>query len=287
MAEFPRVARPDAALMLRQLAQLTGTVLTEDGKCPGGEVGAVYVRWPDGHRSVLTSQPPGNGHAARQHGVLIAVGRAGGVPAPRYELIAELPCAVAVVQELLPGSVPATVNRSTLDSMIEVNRCCRGLLADRPDLPVPSLHLLTDGPGYCLHEPMARYSRRTARLLAAIEEVGVSVPAHLNGDDLAHYDFHSGNVLVDSEGTVTGVVDWDGASRGNGDLDLFTLRFDLARRAPGLGMQLGALLAGSVPEQTLRACWAHMSLRQVDWSIREHDAAEVTAWLDIAESLQP
>jgi hypothetical protein len=30
-----------------------------------------------------------------------------------------------------------------------------------------------------------------------------------------------------------------------------------------------------------------MSLRLVDWSIRELTAAEVTAWLDVAESLQP
>jgi hypothetical protein len=273
--------------MLHQLAQLTGTVLTEDGKCPGGEVGAVYVRWPDGHRSVLTSQPPGNGPAARQHQVLIAAGRAAGVPAPRYELIAELPCAVAIVQELLPGSLPAAVSRSTLDSMIEVNWGCRGLLAGQPDWPSPSLYLLSDGPGYCLHEPMARYGRRTARLLAAIEEAGVSVPVHLDGDDLVHFDFHPGNVLVDADGAVTGVFDWDGASRSNGDLDLFTLRFDLARRAPGLGRRLGALLEDSVPEQTARACWAHMSLRQVDWSVREHGAAEVDAWLDVAESLQP
>jgi hypothetical protein len=27
-----------------------------------------------------------------------------------------------------------------------------------------------------------------------------------------------------------------------------------------------------------------MSLRQVDWSIRHHDAATVEAWLDVAES---
>jgi aminoglycoside phosphotransferase (APT) family kinase protein len=110
---------------------------------------------------------------------------------------------------------------------------------------------------------------------------------HLDGDDLVHFDFHQGNVLVDTDGMVTGVVGWDGASRSNGDLDLFTLRFDLARRAPGLGRQLGALLDDSVTEEVAWACWAHLSLRLVDWSIRELTAAEVTAWLDVAESLQP
>ncbi|MBT2226322.1 hypothetical protein [Nonomuraea sp. NEAU-A123] len=31
--------------------------LTYEGPCPGGQVGAAYVRWPDGHRSVLTRGP--------------------------------------------------------------------------------------------------------------------------------------------------------------------------------------------------------------------------------------
>jgi Ser/Thr protein kinase RdoA (MazF antagonist) len=96
---------------------------------------------------------------------------------------------------------------------------------------------------------MARYSRRTARLLGAIEDAGAAVPEHLAGDDLPHFDFHPENVLVDASGAVTGVVDWDGASRSNGVLDLMTLRFDLAhrrsrsrrhRRRPAVAGLLGA-----------------------------------------------
>ena len=34
------------------------------------------------------------------------------------------------------------------------------------------------------------------------------------------------------------MVDWDAIFRGNGDFDLITLRFDLARRAPELGRRL-------------------------------------------------
>jgi hypothetical protein len=287
VADFPRVTRLDAPLVLDQLARAQGTGLAEDGKCQGGAVGACYVRWPDGHRSVLTSQPPGGGPAARRQGALAEAARAAGIPAPRYELIAELPCAVAIVQELLPGTPPATINQCTLDSMVELNRRCRGLLAGHDEIPVPSLYLLTDGPGYCLHGPMARYDRRTARLLGAIEEIGASVPDQLDGVDLVHFDFHPGNVLVDAAGMVTGVVDWDGACRGHGDLDLFTLRFDLGRRAPWLGRQLGPLLAETITEDVAQACWAHMSLRLVDWCIREHPGVDVAAWLEVAESLQP
>lgn len=284
---FPRVPRLDASAVLGELADTTGLVLTWDGACPGGQVGASYVRWPDGHRSVLTWQPAADAASARQACALLEVARFHGVPAPQYELVQELPGAVVIVQELLPGRPPGAVGQRTVESMVEVNWRCRGLLADRHDLPAPSLYLLADGPGFCLHEPLARYNRRTARLLAEVHEIGAAGPGHLSGDDLVHLDFHPGNALINDAGTVTGVVDWDAIGRGNGDFDLITLRFDLARIAPGLGRRLGEQLAGRVPDEVVQACWAHMSLRLVDWSIRHQTPADVSAWLDVAEALRP
>jgi serine/threonine protein kinase len=284
---FPRLSRLDTGLVLKQLAETTGLVLTWDGACPGGQVGASYVRWPDGHRSVLTCQPAGNAASARQAGALLATARSCGVPAPRYELVQELPSVVAIVQELLPGRPPEAIGRHTVESMVEMNQRCRGLLADRRDLSAPSLYLLADGPGFCLHEPMARYDRRTARLLEAIHEIGAAGPEHLSGNDLVHLDFHPENVLIDADGSVTGVVDWDAVGRSNGDFDLITLRFDLARRAPDLGRWLGGLLAERIDDEVTRLCWAHMSLRLIDWSIRHLTPAHVDTWLDIAETLRP
>jgi Ser/Thr protein kinase RdoA (MazF antagonist) len=208
------------------------------------------------------------------------------VAAPRYELAAELPSFTVVVQELLPGTMPLTVTRRTVASMVEVTGRCRGLLADRADLPAPSLFLRTDGPGFCLHGAMASYDRRTARLLAAIEEAGAELPEHLAGGDLVHFDLHLENVLVDQAGKVTGVVDWNGAARSDGALDLMTLRFDLALRAPELGRWVGGLLLESAPESVRLACWAHMSLRLVDWAIREFTADEVSAQLRVATEVQ-
>jgi FXSXX-COOH protein len=70
-------------------------------------------------------------------------------------------------------------------------------------------------------------------------------------------------------------------------LDLTTLRFDLARRDPDLGRSLDRLLREEAAGPLGLACWAHMSLRLVDWSIREHGPADVTAWLEVAEELRP
>ena len=100
-------------------------------------------------------------------------------------------------------------------------------------------------------------------------------------------DFHPENVLVNATGRVTGVLDWDAINHGNGDVDLITLRFDLARRAPELGHRLQRQLAQTVPEDLALASWAHLSLRLVDWSIRHLTPADVITWLDIAESLRP
>jgi Phosphotransferase enzyme family len=282
---YPRAARWRPESVLAELADATGIRLVSDGWCRGGQIGACYVRWADGHRSVLTAGPPGGLDAAQRAADLTADARAAAVPAPRYELVAGLPSFTAVVQELLPGTAPATVSRHTVASMVEVTRRCRGLLADRSDLPAPSLFLRADGPGFCLHGAMASYDRRTARLLAVIEETGAELPEHLAGEDLVHFDLHPENVLVDETGEVTGVVDWDGAARSNGALDLMTLRFDLARRAPSLGYWIGGLLRESVPEPMRLACWAHMSLRLVDWAIRELTAADVEAWLGVATDL--
>jgi hypothetical protein len=260
MPDFPRATRWDVLLLLRQLADSTGIELFPDGRCRGGQFGASYVRWADGHRSVLTA---------------------------RYEFIAELPAATAIVQELLHGAPLDEMSRVTAESMVEVNRRCRGLLAGRTEFPAPSLYLLTDGPGYCLHAPMASYDRSTARLLAAIEEAGAALPEHLDGGDLAHCDFHPEDVLVDASGSVTGVVDWDGACRSDGVLDLMTLRFDLARRAPDLGRWLGGLLRDQASAELRLACWAHMSLRLVDWAIGELTDAEVTTWVAVANEIMP
>ena len=260
---FPPVPRLDVHQYLRDLP----VPLAYEGPCPGGQVGAAYVRWPDGHRSVLTRGPD----VSR----LLSVARGAGIPAPMYELVQP----PIVVQELLPGSIAHMPTAATIQSMIEINRRCRGVLAGRSDLPALPLYLREDGPGFCLHGSLRTYDNRTRSLLDQVEEIGRAFPDTLEGDDLVHTDFHPENVLVDATGTVTGVIDWDGVTRGDADFDLFTLHFDLAHRSPALRVH--------VPDTVALVCWAHMSLRMVDWAIRHFAASDVAVWLDIADKLRP
>ncbi|HET6531530.1 MAG TPA: phosphotransferase [Actinoplanes sp.] len=296
---WPRSARIDAPRLVERIAEITGVRLVLEGPCPGGEVGAAYVRWPDGRRSVLNE-----GHT--RTGPLLDLARAAGVPTARQELSAHIDGVRVIVQQRLPGTPPTTIDASLVRQMVDLNDRLAGLLAvpqdgahaghphqrhqraaghqraaSRRAAQPAELYLTDDGPGFCLHRPLAAHSRRTARLLAWVHEVG-SADTPADGDDLVHLDYQPGNVLV-QDGRITGLIDWDGAGRGDRHLDLVVLRFYLLHQAPALTGIVDERLTGVDPAR-VRAYWAHISLRQVDWSIRHHDAATVDRWLDIAES---
>jgi hypothetical protein len=271
---WPRSARLDAPKVIERIADITGVRLVLEGPCPGGEVGAAYVRWPDGRRSVLTE---GRSRA----GQLLDLARAAGVPTARYELSAHVDGARIVVQQRLPGTPPADVDAALVQMMLALNERLAGLLAGRWDVPPVDLYLDAAGPGFCLHEPLTEHSPRTARLLDWVHEVGRSAPDLDEDYDLVHLDYHPGNVLV-SGNRISGVIDWDGARRGDRHFDLVTLGFHLYGHAPHLTGPIDERLATANPDRR-RAYWAHMSLRQVDWSIRHHDEQTVDRWLTVAE----
>nr|WP_238351018.1 phosphotransferase [Kribbella shirazensis] len=263
-----------------EVNRTTGAGLEYVGPAAGGEVGAAFVRWPDGRDAVLT-----RGHGSldelRRTASALDAARSHGLPVPQYQLLAELADYVGVVQERLPGSPPDKADRALLESMIAMTEQFTGLGAG---LPVPSMHLLESGPGFCLHESLQRYDDRTRRLLRWIHEVGRAEPDGMTGDDLVHLDYHTGNVLTDAD-EITGIVDWDGIGRGDRHFALVTLRFDAHVRLPGANLTwFDELLETTLSPEVLRLYWAHMSLRQVDWSIRHHTPADTTHWLDFAES---
>ena len=272
---WPRSARLNAPRIIERIAEITGVRLVLEGPAPGGEVGAAYVRWPDGRRSVLTE-------GRSRSGPLVDRARAAGVPTARHELAAHVDGARVIVQQRLPGAPPAQVDDHLVRQMLAINDRLAGLLADEPAPRPGPLYLTGDGPGFCLHQPLQEHSPRTAALLERIHEVGAESGTVMAGDDLVHMDFHPGNVLVDG-GRLSGLVDWDGATRGDRHLDLVTLQFWLAGTAPGLAAPIDQRL-GAISPRRRDAYWAHMSLRMVDWSIRHHDAATVERWLTVAEA---
>jgi len=188
-----------------------------------------------------------------------------------------------MVLELLPGRMIERLDLPHFERLIELNRLQAGALAGRDDVPALDLFLREDGPGFCLHEPLRQFSRRSAALERRIAAIGAGCPRHLPGDGAVHGDFHPGNVLAD-RGVVTGVVDWDGAARGDHRFDLAVLRFGVHpdRADREVTERLDRML-DALPAAVLRPAWAHLSLRLTDWAIRHFPPGEVDGWINLAE----
>ncbi|WP_419993635.1 phosphotransferase enzyme family protein [Streptomyces boninensis] len=285
-ATWNRAERLDPTRIAAAVHAATGVRYAVEGRCPGGEVGAAYVRRDDGHRAVLTWRP-GVTLAEMEVGPLAVTEalRASGYPAPATELAVQLGEDVAVVQELLPGSKIDLLTPGLLEQVLQLRARHVGALAGRVSVPVRPLHLLSSGPGHCLHEPPLAHSARTADLVRRVRAVGEEFGDVLPGDDAVHGDFHPGNVL-ESGGIVTGVVDWDGAARGDAAFDLVNLRFGVHPQQdvdPAVVHRIDALL-DELPPAVLRPAWAHLSLRMADWAIRHFPEDELTGWVELAES---
>ena len=253
------------------------------GSLDGGEVGAARVRWPDGHEGVLKWRPD-FGVERMKAGPLAAVEvlRARGYPAPATELVVQVGNAVVTVQELFPGSKTDHLDECLLAQALALNALHVGALAGRTDVPGINLYLREDGPGYCLHEPLRQFSARAADLERRIAAVGAECDERMPGFDVVHQDFHPGNMLsLGSE--ITGVIDWDGAGRGDAGFDLVTLRFGIhpAGAERGVVEHLDALL-DEMPTHVLRPAWAHMSLRMTDWAIRHFPSDQVETWIALS-----
>lgn len=289
MAGGGALLRLDPDELLRRVVDAGGPDLTFDGWCAGGEQGAAYVRWSDGHRSVFHWAPgfEPEGRATRALAMEVReAARRGGVPAPRQEVLLDLGDGLASVQELVVGRPGGPVTEAMLDQLLALLDRRRGVFAGDPRAADGiALRLVDDGPGFAMHGPMRAAGGRAARLLDWVEEVGRSTASPmLSGPDAVHFDHHPGNVLLDDAGRVTALIDWDGAVVGNADFDLVTLRFGIRGYPfdPEIEDRLAHLVA-ALPDDVRRPAWAHMSLRLVDWSLRFHPA-DIDRWLDLAET---
>jgi Phosphotransferase enzyme family len=248
------------------------------------------VRWPDGHLGVLTWSPPlppgQPGGAFERSMRFMDTASAAGIPLPRYEAVIPIGgLGIAVLQERVEGRSPQVVTARLVDHVLELTELRRGLLLGTPDADSRmALYLTAPGPGFCLHEPLEKFDRRTRALLDVIKGVVSSGSDYINGSDIVHFDYHLGNVLVDPRhrDTVAAIIDWDGARAGSVSLDLAILAFDLSWRAPGPLQQRveGQLLATSGAAEVPKV-WAHASLRLLDWTIRHHPQ-DIDHWVEVA-----
>ncbi len=115
----------------------------------------------------------------------------------------------------------------------QVVECVAAMAGVACPLPAPDLrpwgasvvHTLTVGvDGWAMHEPLRTGGRRSAAVLDRVEAVGADAdPAWFPTDGLVHLDLHTDNILAGDDGTLTGIIDWEGACAGDPRFDLVRL----------------------------------------------------------------
>jgi aminoglycoside phosphotransferase (APT) family kinase protein len=130
------------------------------------------------------------------------------------------------------------------------------------------VHTLTPGEdGWVQHDSLRAHSDHSRRIIEAVESVGAGAdPSWFPASGLVHLDLHTDNVLALDDGTLSGVIDWEGACAGDHRYDLVAFAFDL----DGHGQQIWDRIEPLVEPRVLHAYVAHMALRRTDWAIRHH-----------------
>ena len=203
-------------------------------------------------------------------------------PVPRQRVVESDAC-LFVIQELLPGrpAPSSRTNWSTSSSSCTAGDSGWPARTTRP-VAGPSIETLTTGGnGYCLHEPLRRYDRRTAQLVGRIEQLGRS----LRPDDLS--------APTSCTGICTPATCWSPATT-SPRWSTPTSSPSATRRSTwspspfqppvpceaGVGDRLLAMALDGLTEPKRQAYLGHLFLRVIDWPIRggRPDEVEFPGW---------
>jgi hypothetical protein len=261
--------------LLQRINTLHQTTFTLGERFPNGEQGAFVVRDPLGKRWVLKWSPGARNLQWAQGAqtvtdVLCDVG----YPAPEYLLIGKIHEGIYSIQSVLPGApmqrlLPAHVLRLFELNALQVGRAIPGG-KDWHQEVIDTV--LVGGDGYCLHAAMQHHSQRTADLLQTLQSVTLAHRAEPHRTtDIVHGDFQPANILVQEE-QISGIVDWGGCLAGDCAFDIATLLF-YAYDEIAVREQLWEYAQARASLNLLSLYFAHLILRQVDWSLRFHDQA--------------
>ena len=261
-----------------------GLTLTKGERYARGEQGAVAV-WDDAGSPLVLKWSADAGALARLQRAQIATDqlRVRGYPVPRYRLYGTIDGGTYSLQEALPGRPMATVTLAQLPRLLALNALQRGLAglcaSDWPRSVIESV--LIGCNGYCVLASLIEYSSATRSLLNHLQTlVSEHSDAVCPTDDIVHYDFNPANILLDG-GQISGVVDWDGTTVGDRMFDLVTLFF-YADAGSDVRQAIWNRLSVSSTRSAISLYIAHIIVRQLDWSIRHHDAGTVGRWLNTA-----
>ncbi len=235
--------------------------------------GASFASAPDGAPVVLKWFPDET--AVDRYATLLPtldVLRSRGVPVPEYPFVGAVDGWMLSAQRLLPGRSweradghgARVAPPHLVDRVIDCVAAAAGIVGPQPSTSLRTwgdfmIHTLTVGEdGWVMHESMPSWSTRSAQLLERIEAVGADTEASwFPTCGLVHLDLHTGNLLASHDGTLTGIIDWEGACAGDHRFDLVSFAFDL----DGAGQQVWDWVEQLIEPRLLRAYRAHGASR--------------------------
>ncbi|HXN85985.1 MAG TPA: phosphotransferase, partial [Candidatus Binataceae bacterium] len=137
---------------------------------------------------------------------------------------------------------------------------------------------------FCIIDSLRTYSAETAAMLDALQKIVVAHGSECSKrNDIVHFDFHNGNILIEDD-RISGVIDWEGCESGDCAFDLATFLF-YAYPFPDFREQLWRELLNRTSRGAAAVYLAHMIVRQLDFSIRVHDRATVDHFLPIVREI--
>ncbi len=197
-----------------------------------------------------------------------------GYPAPAYVHIGAALGGTYTIQQALPGTPMRRVTTQHLSHVLKLHALHTIQAPPGPhEWPREVIQTVMEGgDSYCLHTSLQQHSPETASMLHMLQGLVTEYQQSISEiNEIVHFDFQAANFLVQQD-RISGVVDWEGARAGDSAFDLATLlfygyddtsvrdflwKYSLARR----------------PIQVMSVYLAHLILRQVDWSLRHHEAS--------------
>jgi thiamine kinase-like enzyme len=281
---------PDAQDAVALLQQATGEPYELVGRLRGGETGAHEVRRPgDGTRLVLKWETEPDSQMLRRDGIGLSerLRTEAGWPVPQQRTV-EAPGCLLVLQTFMAGYPVRRFTSGMANDLLELHHRRLGLAAGRSGQPWAERlirTLVVGGRDYCLHESLRRHDARTASLVEEIEAFGARVvPDDFVGNDIVHWDLHTGNMLQQN-GELSAVVDTDFCVVGDAAFDLVTLALSSGTLPcpSDVRRELFRLALGPLPPLRRTAYLGHLFIRVLDWPIRRGRPAEVEHWLSQVE----
>lgn len=275
-----------SAALIEDINRTRGTKFRLASAVPAGESGAARtILDHTGHAHILKW---GAGDEFRLDNAIAITAELArrGYPIPAYLLTGNNLDLRWTIRPMLPGRSMGILDERYLARIQELNEMQAGATSSLSgDWPARIVESILEGfQEWCVLDTFRNHSAETAAMLSQMQDhARAAERSRFESQDAVHFDFNPQNILVD-EGAINAVIDWEGCCPGDRAFDLATLLFYSYDRSE-IRSRLREPMHQIASAEAIAIYLSHMIVRQLDWSIRHHDAPTVQRYLTIARDI--